>query len=80
MDPQVRQHDEYCSHPEPRKIDDTYLFDSASGLYKPKTDAADGDRERDNTESKLPLRVAVTLDWIAIFLSIATLIAVASYT
>jgi hypothetical protein len=65
-----------------RNVDDTYVFDSTSGLYKPKS--YDGKEEREPQRHTItyerPVDVRTRHDWIATIISAATLIALVIYT
>lgn len=64
-----------------RQIDDTYVYDSASGLYKPKSadaEARSQDQQHGRSGSS-PFFVNIRRDWLAIGISFLTLLAVAIY-
>ena|ERR1700737_3272669 len=65
-----------------RQVDDTYIFDCASGLYKPKTYRIEeeGREQQRGKKSKLPFFVDVRRDWFTVTISIATLIVISIYT
>jgi hypothetical protein len=65
-----------------RKIEDTYTFDSESGLYQPKAYAERKHREQEQPGSNERSRFFTDpkRDWVTIFVGIATLIVVGLYT
>jgi hypothetical protein len=77
MDEKVGRRDKRYPDQELRNIDDTYVFDSVSGLYKPKTE--EGQTQRSANE-RAPLDVSVRRDRVAIVIAIATFAVVALYT
>jgi hypothetical protein len=65
-----------------RNIDDTYVYDSASGLYKPQSHENEEERreKRRGRNSRLPFFANVRRDWLTIFFSAVTLVVVGAYT
>jgi hypothetical protein len=63
-------------------IDRAYVFDEASGLYKPRSDESTKERkaQQDNPDPSCGLHVVVARDWVSITLTALTLIIVAAYT
>lgn len=78
MDPTPRKGDQKNSAAQLRNVDDTYIFDSASGIYKPKTYEADNKRAQQKTDS--PIDIKIRRDWMAFVVAVLTLIVVAGYT
>jgi hypothetical protein len=69
-----------CSHSELRTIDDTYVFDVSSGLYKPKSYEGT-DSSRENAKEILwKDPVPIKRDWFAIVISVVTLVFLILYT
>jgi hypothetical protein len=58
------------------KVSDRYIFDAASGLYKPKTEQQRENKSTDTTGrfKRLPVWVSVKTDWLVTGVSIFTLI------
>jgi hypothetical protein len=65
-----------------RNIDDTYVFDAASGLYKPKSHESQEKRQNKPTHVVYdsPIHVRTGTDWYAAILSALTLLVVSYYT
>jgi hypothetical protein len=72
----------YYAHKELRSIDDTYVFDTASGLYKPKSNESEDQRHNEPTQIvyESPIQVRTGHDWISIVISVLTLVIIAIYT
>jgi hypothetical protein len=82
MDRNRSHDDESDSSDQLRNVDDTYVFNSTSGLYQPKT-LENGEQRQEQQrgrKSKLPFFVDVRRDWLATAISILTLSVVAAYT
>jgi hypothetical protein len=81
-----RRRQEYESAKEIRDIDDTYVFDASSGLYKPKSyDARDNSKEQTQNHIhkvvyESPIHVKTRRDWLSIIISLLTLIVLGVYT
>ena len=55
-----------------RQVDDTYVLDSSSGIYKPKTETSS--TQLAGTGKKTPFYLHIPHDWLALVISVATLI------
>ena len=63
-----------------RPIDDTYVFDQASGLYEPKPIAEQSNRQRHSYRTVGTLPIQIRRDWLVIVISIITLAVIGEYT
>jgi hypothetical protein len=68
------------SRRELRHIDDTYVFDISSGLYKPKAHDGHNDSRENPTEILWKDPVPVKRDWVTIVISALTLAFLIIYT
>jgi hypothetical protein len=82
MNHHPRRQDQYYSRPEFREVDDIYVFDGTSGLYKPHSESSEKQAENHATHVILetPIPVRVGRDWLALFVSVLTLLVLALYT
>ena len=82
MNDRTRRYDKYYADKEPRDIDDPYVLDAASGLYKPKSyDSEDkGKTQTHHVVYEGPIDVKTRRDWISIVLTALTLVALVKYT
>jgi hypothetical protein len=76
------RHNKNYPDQELRHVDDTYILDTASGLYKPKSHDTEEHREENPTQLvyESPIHVRADREWISIIISVATLVIIAVYT
>jgi hypothetical protein len=77
MSPEPPQRNKHGPNEELNRIGDAYIFDSASGLYKRKSEETE-DRRHYDYQGRF--RVSVARDWIIVVLNVLTLAVVFAYT
>jgi hypothetical protein len=78
MESYPTRRDEYQPNRDLPKVDDTYVLDGSSGLYKPKS-ITEQDQRKGRTY-RIHGAIPIRRDWLVIILSVLTLIVVGTYT
>ncbi|HEY6768917.1 MAG TPA: hypothetical protein VI386_29535 [Candidatus Sulfotelmatobacter sp.] len=82
MNDRIRRHNQYYANAELRNVDDTYVFDAASGLYKPKSYNRENNSEAQTSRVIYdgPIDIRTRRDWFNILLTVLTLLVLVRYT